>query len=455
MKSTLVLICVVMWTSLSCAAETQVFPAAGPLSSTSPVGPVQTEQFHATFVKLGAEKMDGVLYEPETPGTNSRIALVYTFPRATFDAVPPSEMAKRGYRVLLVTPYTEDESPLDGVAETSGAIVYMRSLPGVQRVVVMGHSGGGRLMAFYANVALNGPSGCQQPELLYRCKSDEVTGLAKPDGVVLLDPSPGTINSAASVDPAFEGNKRTRSELDMYAAANGYDAKTGGANYSAGFIKQFYAAQSARNQQLIDSAVARLQLLEQGKGAFPDDEPLVILGMVNGGDAVRLYHTDLNIQSRTKRPRTLLKADGSMPEVIVHSVRPATGARDMRNIGSLGNASLNTTVRDFLANYALRTTKDFALTENDILGVDWKSSLRSTPLSAEGITVPTLVLSMNCYFFIVSDEIIFEHLAAKDKTFAVVEGAVHGFTPCKPEYGDTVKRTFDFVDRWLAKPERF
>ena len=36
-----------------------------------------------------------------------------------------------------------------------------------------------------------------------------------------------------------------------------------------------------------------------------------------------------------------------------------------------------------------------------------------------------------------------------------VEGALHGFTPCKPEYGDTLKRAFDFVDNWLSKPGRF
>src|SRR5258706_9090910 len=235
MKSRFALLGVLMLSDLSAAAESPLF--------------------HATFVKLGAENMDGVLYEPETLGPNSRIALVYTFPRATFDAVPPSEMARRGYRALLVTPYTEDESPMDGVAETSRAITYMRTLPGVQRVVVMGHSGGGRLMAFYPNVSLNGPAGCQQPELLYRCKSEQVTGLAKPDGLVLLDPSPGTINSAASVDPAYDGNWRSRSYLDMYASANGYDARTGSASYPADFVKRFYAAQSARNQQLIDNAV--------------------------------------------------------------------------------------------------------------------------------------------------------------------------------------------------------
>ena len=80
------------------------------------------------------------------------------------------------------------------------------------------------------------------------------------------------------------------------------------------------------------------------------------------------------------------------------------------------------------------------------MGVDWKSAMNSTPGNAEGITVPTLVMAMTCHYLMVPDEIIFDHLAAKDKQLVMVEGADHGFTPCRPEFGDTVTRTFDYVD---------
>ena len=111
--------------------------------------------------------------------------------------------------------------------------------------------------------------------------------------------------------------------------------------------------------------------------------------------------------------------------------------------------SQNTTVREFLAQSGIRLGKDFAFTEDNIVGVDWKSAMNSTPGNAEGITVPTLVMAMTCHYLMVPDEIIYDHLAAKDKTLVMVEGATHGFAPCKPEYGDTVKRTFDYVDTWL------
>jgi hypothetical protein len=59
-----------------------------------------------------------------------------------------------------------------------------------------------------------------------------------------------------------------------------------------------------------------------------------------------------------------------------------------------------------------------------------------------------------CAAHIVFHETAFERSGARDKEMVGVEGANHGFLPCKPEYGDTFKRTFDYVDAWLTKPGR-
>ena len=55
--------------------------------------------------------------------------------------------------------------------------------------------------------------------------------------------------------------------------------------------------------------------------------------------------------------------------------------------------------------------------------------------------------------------------ASADKSVVFLEGAVHGFTPCKdcaiarglPEdaYGETIKTLYDTIDIWLSKPGRF
>ena len=66
----------------------------------------------------------------------------------------------------------------------------------------------------------------------------------------------------------------------------------------------------------------------------------------------------------------------------------------------------------------------------------------------------TLVMAATCTAHLVLLEIAYDRSPAADKEFLGVEGANHGFNPCKPEYGDTFKRTFDYVDSWLMKPGR-
>jgi pimeloyl-ACP methyl ester carboxylesterase len=449
-------------TACACMAPLYALQAGPPAdpnigrTGRAPMGPVKSPTFHTTYIRLGSNNDDGLLYEPEKLGPNARIALVYEHPGGNnFNVEVGPEMASRGYRVLMVNYRGKEESVASFAKGISRGISFLRSLPGVQKVVVSGHSGGGHLIAFYANVAEHGPAACQVPGILYPCKSEDVTDLAKPDGVVLLDPTLGAFHAMSTIDPAWDGKGRSKTGFDMYATSNGYDPKSGSAKYSADFSKIFHAAQSGRNMQIVDNAVARLKLIEQGKGSFTDDEPLVIPAANEGGQGIRLYHADLSFVSHTKRPHMLLKADGSTPEVIIQSVRPATAARNLRSIGSLDAMSINTTVRFFLANYALRTTEDFEIKQDDIVGVDWASSMNSTAGSAPGISVPTLVLTMGCHYLIVPGEIVYDRLSSKDKTYATVEGSAHSFAPCKPEYGDTQKRTFDFVDNWLSKAGRF
>jgi len=424
-----------------------------------PMGPLKNDRYHVSFVRLGSNRINGWLYEPEKLGPNGRVGLVYSYPRPTAFDVPAAEMASRGYRVLLVRHYIGDrrgeiESPLDGFEETSRGISYMRTLRGVERVVLVAWGASVTMVSLYESVAEHGPTACQAPEVLYPCTRQQTTGLVKPDGIVAFDPGPGALTTASDVDPAYAGDARSKLDLDMYSAANGYDSKTGSAKYSQDFRARFFVAQSERNNQIIDNAIARLKLIEQSKGTFTDNEPILVPGAVNVRARTSLHRTDTSLLSHTKQPHTLLKADGSRAETIVRSIRSATGADELKLVGQCCD-KINYTVRRFLANDAVRTTRDFALTDDDIVGVNWKTSNASPPASAEGITVPTLVVTQTCFQFVVPSEIFYDHLAANDKTFAAVEGGEHFFTPCKPEYGDTKRRTFDFVGEWLTKPGRF
>jgi hypothetical protein len=313
-----------------------------------PAGPVASDTFRTTYIRLGPAD-EALLYEPVTPAANARIGLVLTHPDGnTFNVVPAVEMAKRGYRVLTANHHGESGDVAVFGQPLSRAIGYLRTLSGVQRVVIMGHSGGAEVMAWYQNVAEHGPAACQGPEKIYPCDGEQLTGLMKPDGIILLDSPLGAFHAMSAVDPAVEGDKRNPS-LDMFSAANGYDTTAKQGKYSADFAKHFYAAQAARNATIVENAIARLNTLKQGKGQFSDDEPLVIRGMGQQAAGARLYQPDPSFAAHTRKPHTLLKADGTQVEVIVNSVRPPAGQQFAAALNTLHVMSQDTTVRQFLA----------------------------------------------------------------------------------------------------------
>ncbi len=454
---------------LACGSGAQAQDAPGgvlatpgrPAPTRTPVSPVDNDFYRSTIVELGGGARVGLLYEPKKPGPNSRVAVLYS--DRNFGVDPPAaELARRGYRALYVSypPLRPGEigMPLDGFLEASRGITYLRALPGVERVVILGWGAGAGSMTLYANVAAHGPAACQGKAVIYPCQTEQASGLARPDGLILLDPGAGT--RASNIDPAYDGSARKRLDLDMFAAANGYDASSGAARYSAEFRKRYFAAQQARNDKIIDDASARLKLLDQAKAKLSGDEPLFVAGAVNSGEMASLSRPDLSILSHTKRPHILLKADGTQPLSILRSLRPSTGPVGAAVIQAAvlktsKPASTGYTLREYLANDAVRTNKDFALTADDIVGVDWKSAITSTPANAEGVAEPTLVITMTCFQFVVPSEVIYDQLAAKDKTLAGVEGSEHEFRSCGPQYGDVKQRTFDFVADWLGKYGRF
>jgi len=52
---------------------------------------------------------------------------------------------------------------------------------------------------------------------------------------------------------------------------------------------------------------------------------------------------------------------------------------------------------------------------------------------------------------------MYESAKSTDKEFVTIEGALHGFTPCKAcettpgQYSNTMKNEFDYVAGWIGK----
>ena len=93
--------------------------------------------------------------------------------------------------------------------------------------------------------------------------------------------------------------------------------------------------------------------------------------------------------------------------------------------------------------------------------INYCSSNNSTVCNVQKISVPVLITAMGGHYFLRNSEIFYEAAASKDKDFIVLEGAVHGITPCEAcvpggydgRYDNSVKNYYDYVAKWIN--ERF
>src|SRR5262249_36733633 len=154
--------------------------------------------------------------------------------------------------------------------------------------------------------------------------------------------------------------------------------------YSAEFVKRFFAGVHARSERLIGDAQAKLKAIERGEGPYKDNEPFVVAGMAVNAVGAPLNMADTRILARTHAPPLHLKSDGTTPVEIVRSTRNGEATPPQQR-DTMRDTAQNTTVRHFLSFLAIRTTADYALTEDSITGVDWRSSANSAAGSVENI----------------------------------------------------------------------
>lgn len=124
----------------------------------------------------------------------------------------------------------------------------MHATPGVEKVLLAGHSTGGAELTSYQDVAENGPKACQGPERVYKCQTKDAENLPKADGV-LLDADSGAPWKTVALNPAVDPHhpRQRNAELDIYDPKNGYTPATRSATYSPEFLKKFFAAQAANH----------------------------------------------------------------------------------------------------------------------------------------------------------------------------------------------------------------
>jgi pimeloyl-ACP methyl ester carboxylesterase len=391
-----------------------------------------------------------VLYTPDG-GVPPHVAVLLIHRTSNFLAhIATGELSKRGFMVLAMNPRSDNnESKVifeDNALDIKAGVNYLRTQPGITKVLLFGHSGGGPATSFYAAVAENGVAYCQGANKLSQC-GNNLAGLPRIDGIVTADAHPGIgINELRSVNPAVQDETDPRRgyqrRLDPFNPANGYNPN-GPSSYSDAFKANYFAAQSERMNKLIAMAQARLAAVANGDSALTDDEPFIVYK----GDNARLLQLDRSIHHQTAQPEKLLKNDGSIVTQIVESVRVAQPELKQLN-ATLGSGTLFLTAKSFLSANAVKST-------DAMDGIDYCSSNNSTLCALQNVSVPLLITTMGGHYFIRDNELIFQNARSPDKDFIVIEGAVHGLTECTAcettpgQYSNVTKNLFNYIAAWI------
>lgn len=372
-----------------------------------------------------------------------------------------TELSRRGFLMLCMnTRYENNEALVDFEKlplDVKNGVDFLRRQPGITKVLLFAHSGSGPLMSFYEAVAENGSSYCKGPNKLTEC-ADDLTGLIPADGIVFADAHPGNaINTLRSLNAAVANESNPPdaqpiSTLDMFDPGNGFNPH-GPSHYSTEFQARYFKAQADRMNRLIDMARDKLDRIKRGAYPYPDDDIMIIPrggnpGAGAGADA-RLFVTqpDLPAINSTSRPVKLLHNDGTISTQIVKSVFVANPSVAASNLGFRSGTKVFT-LRSFLSAQAVRA-------RNAVEDIDYCSTNNSTICAVQSISVPVLFVAMGAHYFLRDNERQYDMARSKDKDFVVIEGANHGFTPCKPcesspgQYSNTVRNFFDYAADWI------
>ena len=406
-------------------------------------------QSNPRYIQFTPSNVKGALYKPDS-GPAPHVAILVIHRTANFMAHPATtELSKRGFLVLGMNPRSDNNETIvdfeSNALDIKSGMEFLRRQPGITKVLLFGHSGGGPATSFYQAVAESGISYCQGPAKIVEC-GNNLAGLPKADGIVFMDAHPGvSVNGLRSLNPAVvdeTDSRRTDPSLDPFSSENGYNPK-GSSHYSDDFKKRYFKAQADRMNRLIDTAKTKLQRMKTGEETYRDDDVL----LVPRGEGARLMELDMSIHHSTLKPQKLLKNDGSIVTQIVESVRKPTPNLAAQNASFKGGTRL-LTLRSFLSANAIHAG-------DSIDNIDWCSSNNSTDCALKSISVPVLITAMGGHYFIRDSEVHYETAASKDKDFIVIEGATHGGTPCKAcettpgQYSNTVKNFFDYVAKWI------
>jgi hypothetical protein len=363
------------------------------------------------------------------------------------------ELSRRGFLALCFnTRFVNNDSIVNWeeiALDVKTAVNYARTLPGITKVVLLGHSGGSPLMSYYQAVAENGISYCQGPNKLTQC-GPELAGMKPADVLLFAEAHPGDgVQALRGINPSLSivnGKVVVDSSLDPFDPKNGYNPN-GASKYSEDFRKRYYAAQSKVMNEQIAKVQALAAQIKAGQSVYPDDD-VVLVPFSDQAGAARLDQMDPSIPEimSTRRPEKFLKNDGTIVTQIVKSVEPPHPQQAKRN-RTFDDGTKMLTVKAYLSTNAVKS-------KDSLDDIDHCSNNNSTICAVQYIKVPTLITAMGGYHLLRDEELMYDKSAAADKDYIVIEGAELNYTACKAcettpgQYGNSAKNMFDYIAKW-------
>jgi len=404
-------------------------------------------QVRPEYVTLG--RANGAVYRPQAGEAHTGFIVMHRV--ADFMRHPScTQLSARGFVVLCMSPTSaNNEATVDWdqtLLDIKAGVEYLRKQPGISKIVLFGHSGGGSVMAAYQATAEKGFAYCRGPGKIKPC-SDRVANLPPADGIVFADAHPSDgVMQMRDLNPAVtvgaDGAIHLRADLDPFNPANGFDPA--GSHYSKEFETRFSQAQAAMMNAIIDRALKQESDLK-AHGVTRANEDLVLIPTTRASAWLSRLDAGFAGARNTVRPEKLLRNDGSISVQMITSVAVTTAPDDVKTIET---KYMETNA--YLSAHAVRGS-------DSQTGADYCSTNAAAICAAQYVSVPVMVASMGGYMFVGDGERLYDHTASKDKDFVVIEGAVHGFTPCRAcektpgQYSNTMKNLFDYIAAWTNK----
>jgi hypothetical protein len=416
-------------------------------------------QTNPTYIPIGPAK--GVLYRPDG-GASTHIGIVLIHRVANYlSHAACTEFSKRGFLVLCMNSRFDNNEVrvvFEQIAlDVKAGIELLKNQPGIDKVVLFAHSGGGPTLSFYEAVAENGVSYCQDPHRLSRC-DDDLADLPRANAIVYADAHPGypmTILRGFNPSVVDETDlSKVDKTLDPFDSANGYNPK-GPSHYTPEFQRRYFEAQSERMNRLINRALDIKARMAEGSYSYRDNDLIVIprggnpLGGPGGVASLHVLDPSIEGIMATSRPQKMIKNDGTEVTEIIKSVaRPDPRSRETNM--SFDNGTKLYSVTSFLSSMAVRST-------DSLNGIDHCSSNNSTVCAVQSISIPSVFYVMGASSFVRDNELMFDKAKSSDKEYYAIEGALHRFEPCKAceqipgQYSNTTKNLFDHAAAWINK----